>query len=57
MAKATPQEILAALEEAEDAARQAVGHVGLANYAEREREAHKWVREAFEKVRKLVSKR
>jgi hypothetical protein len=43
-----------AIADAEDTALWAVQHVGAANYAEREREATKRVREAFEKVSKAI---
>jgi hypothetical protein len=50
----TTNAFLDALETAEAKCAEAVAHVGFANYAERESEAHGWVEEAFETLRNLV---
>ena len=42
------------LENAQNKCEDAVGHVGYANYAEREREAMEWVADAFTELRKQL---
>lgn len=44
------EELVKLADEARSAAFSAVSHVGFANYAEREREAKQWVRDAFNKL-------
>jgi hypothetical protein len=48
------KELQDAIDAAEDACLGAVTHVGAANYAEREREAKKWVRDAFNNLTEVI---
>lgn len=46
--------VLDLLTDIEDKALDAVSHVGAANYAEREREARQWVRDAVQAARVAI---
>lgn len=55
--KTKQQRLRIAIDAAQDIAENAVGHVGVANYAAREYEAMAWVRAAFDEVNRVMRSR